>query len=93
VSASRTTLDSRAATLLIRLGYRSLAPGGAFYFTNIAKGNPYRTLIEYFGDWKLIERTEDDILRDCAAAGIDRENVAIRRDETGLALLIEVTRR
>jgi len=86
-------LDSRAATLLIRLGYRSLAPGGALYFTNIAKGNPYRTLIEYFGDWKLIERTEDDILRDCAAAGIDRESVAIRRDETGLALLIEVTRR
>lgn len=83
-------LDERVAILTIQMAYRVLAPGGAFFFTNIAAGNPYRTLIEYFGDWKLIERTEDDIYRYCEAAGISRQNVSIRREETGLALLIEV---
>jgi SAM-dependent methyltransferase len=85
-------LDERPATLLIRMAYMALAPGGTFFFTNIAAGNPYRTLIEYFGDWKLKERTEDEMIAFCEAAGISRSNVSIRREETGLALLIEVTK-
>lgn len=83
-------LNERVAILAIQMAYRALAPGGTFFFTNIAMGNPYRTLIEYFGDWKLIERSEEDIYRYCQEAGISRQNVAIRREETGLALLIEV---
>lgn len=85
-------LDERAAVLLIRMAYMALAPGGTFFFTNIASGNPYRTLIEYFGDWTLKERSEEQMLAFCEAAGISRSNVSIRREETGLALLIEVTK-
>jgi extracellular factor (EF) 3-hydroxypalmitic acid methyl ester biosynthesis protein len=83
-------LNERTATLLIQMVYRVLAPGGTFFFTNIAAGNPYRPLIEYFGNWTLIERTEEDIYRYCERAGISRQNVSIRREETGLALLIEI---
>jgi extracellular factor (EF) 3-hydroxypalmitic acid methyl ester biosynthesis protein len=39
-------------------------------FTNIARGNPFRVSIEYLGDWRLIERSEQDIVRLCHAAGI-----------------------
>ena len=39
-------------------------------FTNIAAGNPYRCLIEYMGDWFLIERSESDLLRLCSAANV-----------------------
>jgi len=85
-------LNERVTTLLIQLAFRALAPGGVFYFTNIAAGNPYRPLIEYFGNWKLIERTEEDIYRYCENAGVGQGNVTIRRDETGLALLVEVTK-
>lgn len=85
-------LQERTATLLIQLSYRALAPGGTFFFTNIAAGNPYRSLIEYFGNWTLIERTEEDIHRLCENAGIGRANVRIRREETGLALLVEATK-
>jgi len=85
-------LNERVATLLIQLAVRALAPGGTFYFTNIAAGNPYRPLIEYFGNWKLIERSEEDIYRYCANAGVSRGNVSIRRDETGLALLVEIAK-
>lgn len=85
-------LDERPATLLIQMAYRALAPGGTFYFTNIAAGNPYRSLIEYFGNWTLIERTEADLTRYCANAGIPRANITMRREETGLALLVEVAK-
>ena len=84
-------LDDRAATLLIRLIVdRLLAPGGIFFFTNIATENPYRPLIEYFGDWFLIERSEDDIVRLCEAAGVTRERVTITRESSGLAHIVEV---
>jgi len=85
-------LDARKATLLLKIGYGLLSPGGTFFFTNIAEGNPYRPLIEYFGNWTLIERSEEDVLACCDAAGISRSNVSIRREETGLALLIEVVK-
>jgi len=85
-------LDDRSATLLIQMAYRLLVAGGVFFFTNIAAGNPYRPLIEYFGNWSLRERTEEEIYLLCEQAGIGRGNVAIRREETRLALLIEVTK-
>jgi extracellular factor (EF) 3-hydroxypalmitic acid methyl ester biosynthesis protein len=85
-------LDERQATLLIQMSYRALGPGGTFYFTNIANGNPYRSLIEYFGNWTLIERSEADLIRYCQAAGIPAANITMRREETGLALLVEVAK-
>lgn len=85
-------LDVRKAALLLKVAYALLAPGGTFFFTNIAEGNPYRPLIEYFGDWTLLERSEADLLACCDAAGIPRANVSMRREETGLAWLVEVTR-
>ena len=84
-------LDDRAAALLIRLvTSRLLAPGGVFFFTNIAEENPYRPLIEYFGDWFLIERSEADIVRLCEAAGLRREQIAISREGAGLTHIVEV---
>jgi SAM-dependent methyltransferase len=83
-------LPDKQAAYLIEQARHLLAPGGVFFFTNIAAGNPYRVLIEYFGDWFLIERSEEDIVNLCAAAGVYADDVRITRDETGLALLIEV---
>jgi SAM-dependent methyltransferase len=85
-------LPASHAEFLIAEAYKLLAPGGVFYFTNIAEGNPYRPLIEYFGDWFLIERSEADVRALCRAAGVPEGAAAIRREETGLALLIEVTK-
>ncbi|HEX3069307.1 MAG TPA: class I SAM-dependent methyltransferase [Thermoanaerobaculia bacterium] len=85
-------LPEKHAVYLIEHAYSLLRPGGVLYFTNIARGNPYRPLIEYFGDWFLIERTEDDIYAYCQTLGIPRDAISIKRDETGLALLIEITK-
>jgi extracellular factor (EF) 3-hydroxypalmitic acid methyl ester biosynthesis protein len=86
-------LPDRVASFLIGTVYnRLIGQGGTFFFTNIARGNPYRCLIEYMGDWTLIERSEEDILRLCSDANVPAGAVSMRYDETGLALLIDVTR-
>jgi hypothetical protein len=63
-----------------------LSPAGRIVFTNIATGNPYRVWIEYLADWKLIERSEDDIIGICRLAGIPAEPRMIR-DATSLAIV------
>ena len=85
-------LGDRHATYLIETVYHGLlADGGTFFFTNIARGNPYRSLIEHFGDWFLLERSEDDIRKLCVDARVPEDAVQMRRDETGLAVLVEIT--
>ena len=84
------SLDDAAASQLIRASYRLLAPGGVLLFTSITPDNPYRALIKYFGDWTLHERAEDDVSTLCEAAEIGRGNVTMHRDDTGLALFVEI---
>lgn len=66
-----------------------LAPGGRVVFTNIADGNPYRVWIEYMGSWRLIERSEEDIVRLCRSAGLPVAP-ALEREATGLAIVASV---
>jgi extracellular factor (EF) 3-hydroxypalmitic acid methyl ester biosynthesis protein len=81
-----------AARLIRTIYHDKLLPGGTFFFTNIARGNPFRCLIEYMGDWRLIERSEEDILALCRRARVPADAISIRTDETGLALLIDITK-
>jgi extracellular factor (EF) 3-hydroxypalmitic acid methyl ester biosynthesis protein len=86
-------LPERQATFLLRVIWqRLLAPGGHLFFTNIARGNPFRLWIEYMADWRLIERTEGEMLALLAAGCGDDAAASLRRDGTGLAWLLSATR-
>jgi SAM-dependent methyltransferase len=63
-----------------------LAPGGTMLFTNIAAGNPFRVWLEYLANWRLIERSEEDVERLCREAEIPVAP-ALTRDSTGLAIV------
>ena len=63
-----------------------LAPGGRILFTNIGRGNPFRVWLEYLANWRLIERSEADIVALCRAADIPAEP-ALVRDATGLSIV------
>jgi extracellular factor (EF) 3-hydroxypalmitic acid methyl ester biosynthesis protein len=87
-------LPDRWVTLSVReIWRRLLAPDGALFFTNIGRGNPFRTWLEYLGNWQLTERDEEDILRCCLEADVPRSAIQIERDATGLALLVTCERR
>jgi hypothetical protein len=63
-----------------------LAPGGSIVFTNIGSGNPFRVWMEYLANWRLLERSEQDVVRLCREADIPVEP-ALSRDGTGLAII------
>ncbi|MCI0487032.1 MAG: class I SAM-dependent methyltransferase [Blastocatellia bacterium] len=85
--------DRQAIYLIANVTRRLLKPGGKFYFSNIAGENPYRAFMEYLTSWILRERSEERVLSLCAQAGVERNSVEIRREETGLALMVEVATR
>jgi extracellular factor (EF) 3-hydroxypalmitic acid methyl ester biosynthesis protein len=64
-----------------------LASGGSFFFTNIAKGNPYRLWMECVTDWEMIERTEQDLVELVSNASTSKTCVQVTRDATSLTLL------
>lgn len=82
--------DNERTTSIVSHAIKLLKPTGKFFFTNIAKGNPYRILMEYLGNWTLIERSEADTRQLCIAAGATPENISIEKEETGLTLLVTV---
>lgn len=84
--------DRQASHLIQRVDEQLLKRGGRFFFTNIVAGHGYRGCMEHVVNWQLQERSSNDILRLCDAAGVAAPRVEITTDETGLALLITVQR-
>ncbi len=69
-----------------------LAPNGVLLFSNLAKGNPWRTLMGHVSNWSLNERTEGQIRQLCLDAGIPQSALFIKRETTGLAILTRVVK-
>lgn len=84
-------LPERQATFLLRvIRERLLAPGGHLFFTNIARGNPFRLWIEYMADWRLIERDEDEMRALLSTAWGGDAAPSLERDGSGLAWLLRI---
>jgi extracellular factor (EF) 3-hydroxypalmitic acid methyl ester biosynthesis protein len=84
--------DRQASHLIRRVDELLLAPGGRFFFTNIIAGHGYRGCMEHLVTWQLIERSSEEVLKLCDAAGVTADRVDMTTDETGLALLVTVQR-
>lgn len=83
-------LDDKVAGLVLRQIKQRLTPDGKLFFTNIAKGNPFRIHMEYLGDWVLIERTEKELETMINKSFGGTPVVDFQRDFTGLAILATV---
>jgi hypothetical protein len=84
--------DRHARFLLGTIWNRLLRHGGQLLFTNIATENAFRVWVEYFVNWKLIERSISDITELLHLSGIETEKAQITREQTGLTLLVDVSR-
>jgi hypothetical protein len=60
-----------------------LAEGGTLMFTNIAPGNPWKAWMETMGNWRLIERTEEEMGALLLHTGLEGQR--LERDPSGLA--------
>jgi len=84
-------LTAPVATAVIKKLYQLLNPDGEMVIGNFAAGNPNRYFMEYWHDWKLIYRSEEDFIRlvpDLAGVVTD-----IRTDSTGIQMLLRIAKR
>jgi len=86
-------LPTRHAAALIRtVVCELLAPDGRFFFTNMTSPNPYRGWMRHVANWRIFERSPDDMRSLVANACGEPVRVDIEADGTGLALFIECSR-
>lgn len=82
-------LPDRVASLVLRHAREHLlVDGGRVVFTNIGDQNPYRTWIEYLGDWRLIHRSAADLRHLCAQAGFGEAAMSVTFERTRLAAIV-----
>lgn len=82
--------DKTIVFLLKKLFAENMNPEAELFFTNIAKGNPYRTWMEYLLDWELIERTQEGIQALFEQSQLPGSNIHITKEETGLTFLAHI---
>lgn len=82
--------DRHISFFLKKTFEKLLDKNGILFFSNIKKDNPFKVWQEYLADWKLIYRTEDDIVNLLTAAGFPDNAIRIEKDETGLTFLVTV---
>ncbi len=81
-------LTAPVATAVLRKLYQLLTPGGEMAIGNFYVVNPSRFYMEYWHDWKIIYRTEDDFIR--LVADLPGAKVSVEYDETRIQMLLHV---
>ncbi len=84
-------LSDKHISFFLREAMRNLLNRNSIlFFSNIKIGNPFKVWQEYLADWKLVYRSETDILRLLNGSGFSDSEVKIDTDKTGLTLLVTV---
>jgi extracellular factor (EF) 3-hydroxypalmitic acid methyl ester biosynthesis protein len=68
--------------------YQLLEPGGEMVVGNFHSSNESRIFMEYWLDWKIIHRTEEDFLR--MTEGLQAAQVQLHFDSTRIQMLLHV---
>ena len=74
------------ASAMLRCFHGRLAPGGWTGLFNFTPENRSRAYMEWIGDWRILHRTGEEMLRIAAAAGIP-ESEALAREIPGQPLV------
>lgn len=77
-------------TFLIRKYYNCLTDNGEMVISNFSTKNPTKRLMEVLSDWYLNLRTESDLYRIAAEAGVDKELVGVEKEPLGINLFLKV---
>ncbi|MFH0906895.1 MAG: class I SAM-dependent methyltransferase [bacterium] len=80
--------DGIIKIILKNLSDRFMHEDGILMFTNIAKGNPYRAWIETMGNWKLIERSKEEMNQ--LLLNVCSKEQSLKLDPTGLTWIVRV---
>lgn len=85
-------LPDRIVTFVLSRAMGMLGNHGRIFFSQVSPSNPDQTFMDWWGDWRLIQRNESDLLRLCQEAGLSNDQVVFSRDSTGCAIVATVTK-
>lgn len=84
------TLTQPVARAILSKLYRLLVPGGELLLSSFPPSHPARTYMEYWMDWVLLYRTEEELA--ALAAGLAGAQVSVSFDQERTQLFLKVQR-
>lgn len=81
-------LEDEVAASLLKTFWQLLRPGGQAWVFNFAPWNPTRAYMEWIGNWYLIYRTREDLVRLATNADINSHDFEITAEASGIDLLL-----
>ena len=81
-------LNLRVAEAIINRLYQLLKPGGELVIGNFNVTNPSRYYMEYWGDWVLLHRTEEEFRN--LFKQTSEANVQVLYDDTGSQMFLDI---
>ncbi|MBI3396253.1 MAG: class I SAM-dependent methyltransferase [Spirochaetia bacterium] len=82
-------LTPPVAKVVLEQLFQLLKPGGRIIVGNFHRANPDRTFMEYWLDWVLYYRTEEEMAE--LAASIPKASLRVFFEETGCQMFLELT--
>lgn len=67
-----------------------LKPGGEILIGNFSENNPSRGYMEIFGEWFLIHRSTEELMRLSAEAGVHPANMTVEQEPLGINLFLKI---
>lgn len=83
-------MPDRVIVFVLQKSLALLKPRGTIFFTQVAHPNPDKTFMDWWGDWRLIQRDEDEIMSLCEKAGILPLAVSMHRVAANCAVVAEI---
>lgn len=85
-------LEDDVAASLLKTFWQLLRPGGQALIFNFAPWNPTRAYMEWIGNWYLIYRTREDLVRLARSASISEGDFEVFAEASGIDLLLCLTK-
>ena len=70
--------------------FKFLKKGGELIIGNFSENNPSRGLMEVLCQWYLYHRSEEKLIELALKAGVPKENIEVRSEETGINLFLHI---
>ncbi len=83
-------LSTPVAKAIINKLYQLLMPGGEMIIGNFHVSNPSKHFMEYWGDWHLIHRTEEEFKNLLSESESSAADISIIFEESGSQMFLEI---
>ncbi|WP_439557151.1 SAM-dependent methyltransferase [Dyadobacter sp.] len=82
--------EDRIFILAVKRLLTFLKPGGEILIGNFSENNPSRGYMEIFGEWFLIRRSPEELVRLSMEAGVHPANITVEQEPLGINLFLKI---